>query len=71
MKLIQAASPFGVFIIGVVLLTIGYTFYSVGLSTNDTGLRDSGILVENIGVTLMAAAVILYILAHIVDRLLA
>ena len=66
----QTASPFGVFIIGVVVLTIGYAFYAVGLATNDTGLRDSGIPVENLGVTLMAAAVILYILAHLIDRVL-
>ena len=70
MKLMEIASPSGVFIIGVVTLSIGYVFYILGLGNNNASMRDVGIPIENLGITLMGAALVLYILAHAANQAL-
>lgn len=60
MRLIEIASPFGVFVVGVVLLAIGYSLYLSGLISEDVYIRDSGIPIENLGITLMISGTILY-----------
>lgn len=65
MKLIELASPFGVFVIGVVFLALGYSLYLVGLSAGDIPLRDSALPIENLGLTLMVAGLILYAIASV------
>jgi hypothetical protein len=60
MRLIELASPFGVFLIGVILLAIGYSLYLSGLISKDAYLMDSGIPIENLGITLMISGAVLY-----------
>jgi hypothetical protein len=70
MKLMELASPFGVFILGVVVLSVGYVFYVIGLGNSNASLRDLGIPAENLGITLMGASIVLYILAHAANQAL-
>lgn len=62
MRLIELASPFGVFLVGVILLAIGYSLYLSGLIAKDAYLMDSGIPIENLGITLMISGAILYVI---------
>jgi len=61
MKLIEIASPFGVFIIGVIILGIGYMLFISGVVGNDPATRDAGQPIEDLGIILIAAGIVLYI----------
>ncbi|MDD5111462.1 MAG: hypothetical protein PHG85_02855 [Candidatus Altiarchaeota archaeon] len=62
MKLMEVASPFGVFLIGVIVLGVGYFLYISGVLGDDPVTRDAGPPIENLGITLMAAGIVLYII---------
>lgn len=72
MRLIEIASPFGVFLVGVIILAIGYFLFMTGLISKDISLVDAGIPIENLGITLMIAGAILYaivaIAGYAIDR---
>jgi len=68
MKLIELASPFGVFLIGVLFLSAGFILYIAALSTGDVTLRDSAYPIENLGVLLMGVGVILYFIMSVAKK---
>ena len=68
MRVIELASPFGVFVIGVIILAIGYSLYLAGLSVNDPIMRDSSAPLESLGVVLMMSGVLIYLITVMAKR---